>query len=246
MFLQDMFRCYRSVRKSLKRMTGNGMAHALRDELTKRLYETADGTFAELAYVLTAEGWTWFSTRRKKANAGNPAAAPSAKIAAMRCAIDNKVEAMRGELNRICTYSNPGEEIKLGQLFDEYLEDTTGPDPDRKILSWWAALRSRDERLFHFATAAWLMPQMPASESAAERAFSVFEALFPRCRVAAGASLLTAELRIRLEQVYDGAKAKAAADWDVGIKARKEQAMFQMVPELDKRRKPGCDKSYKK
>jgi hypothetical protein len=105
---------------AVNRHHSDAFPHTLRDDLANRIpIRLVRGGSRQsrrwAGQVMSAEGWTSFTTRRKKANAGGLTAAPSAK--AKTCAIGNEVEAMRGELNRICTYSNLEEEIKLGRLY---------------------------------------------------------------------------------------------------------------------------------
>jgi hypothetical protein len=52
-------------------------------------------------------------------------------------------------------------------------EQGNGPERDYDLLKFWNVEADQDPYLFDFAKTVWLLLQIPASESAAERAFSV-------------------------------------------------------------------------
>jgi hypothetical protein len=97
--------------------------------------------------------------------------------------------------------TKPEADDALSLQFEEYLHRPQEPPNSMTPLAFWDQA-SCNSGLFLLARTAWLILQIPASEAAAERAFGVVQALFPRIRMSASQDLLNAELRIRLEQIY--------------------------------------------
>jgi hypothetical protein len=195
--LQDFYETFLQTSEALKGQAGHFPA-LMHVKLTKRVIRTADGYLAELGYVLTPTGFKWFKQRRT--NCGNVLDRPNNDTQFLRVQIDKEMARMRDwfvKLGQLFDFSND----QLGVQFEEYL-DGDGPPIDRKLLNYWLSVGNQDLEKFDFSRIAWLLIQVPAHEASAERAFSAFEALFPRVRMAATEELLAAELRIRLEQIY--------------------------------------------
>jgi hypothetical protein len=123
----------------------------------------------------------------------------------------------------MCQYLQLGDGEEVCKQFDDFL-DGPGPERGRYPLRYWAALSDEHPDKFAFAKTAWVILQIPASESAAERAFSVFEGLFPRCRMGSSLPLLGAELRVRLEQVYDLEAVRILREWETARAKRSSES----------------------
>jgi hypothetical protein len=165
------------------------------------MHHPADGTLANLAFILTPRGFHWFQKQLADIRQVKPLEHPLETLRLARVQLNKQIEEMRHELSQTCSHFG----LNTGTLaadFDHYL-DGSGPERARDLLKFWNVEADSESRLFDFAKIAWQLLQIPASESTAERAFSVLEALFPRCRAVSNAKLLEAELRIRLEQIYD-------------------------------------------
>jgi hypothetical protein len=199
-FLQDFYAIYVKTKLVLEKLKGNVFATQMIARLANRVLHTADGRLAEIAYLMTPEGFAWFAARRAEAHVGNFLERPSIDDLALRIQINKEIETMRSKLimaSELFGVPDPA----LGIHLDEYL-DGKGPPGNRDMKSYWRALADDEPDHFAFARIAWILLQIPAHEASAERAFSVFEALFPRVRMSASQHLLSAELRIRLEQLY--------------------------------------------
>jgi hypothetical protein len=83
--------------------------------------------------------------------------------------------------------------VKLENYFDGH-----GPERGCDLLKCWNSEADRDSEPFDIAKTAWLILQIPASESASECAFAFLQTLFPRYQTGCNDKLLEAELRIRL------------------------------------------------
>jgi hypothetical protein len=132
------------------------------------MHHTADATLAKLAFILTPRGFHWFKKQLAEVRQVKPLERPSETLRLARVQHNRQIEEMRHELSQMCSYSglNTG---TVGADFDHYL-DGGGPERACDLLKFWNAEADRELRLFDFAKTAWLLFQIPASESAAERA----------------------------------------------------------------------------
>jgi len=125
--------------------------------------------------------------------------------------LNEEVAALRKELGRASVYFQLADE-NMGLFLDEYL-DSDGPEKGCSLLKFWEATADANPRWWNFAKTVWIILQIPASESAAERGFSIFQALWPRCRMSAREKLMEAELRIRLDHVYNHDVDRQTKEW---------------------------------
>jgi hypothetical protein len=155
------------------------------------MHHTADGTLAKLAFILTPRGFHWFQEQLATGRQATPLERASKTVRLARVQVYRQIEEMRQELLQMCSYFGLNTETVRAD-FDHY-RDGSGPERGCDLLKFWNAEADRESRLFDFVQTAWLLLQIPASEFAAERAFSVLEPLFPRCRAASNGKLLEAE-----------------------------------------------------
>jgi hypothetical protein len=188
---------YLVMTKELEDLTENEIAHHLRIALDERMHNTADGTLAKLSFVLTLRGFCWFQQQSQNVRQANFLQRPSETLRLARVQVNNQIKQMRHGLDHICSSFRLKNET-ADVDFESYL-DGNGPKRGCDLLKFWNTEADRDPDLFDFAKTVWLLLQIQASESAAERAFSVLQTMFPRCRALSNEKLLEAELRIQLE-----------------------------------------------
>jgi hypothetical protein len=181
------------------------------------MHHTADGRLAELAYLLTVDGFQWFRARCDRVKPRNPLQRPEESVLLERVRLHEEISALRAELISASAYFKLADD-KIGFVFDGHL-DGAGPEGGYSILKFWEATADAKPDWFSFAKTAWILLQIPASESAAERGFSIFQALRRRRRSGAKEALVAAELRVRLEHVCDRDLEQQTKDWE---KARAE------------------------
>jgi hypothetical protein len=181
----------------------NHTAVVVRKCLCFRFSTTADGVACMLSYILTPDGHIWMRVRLEPA--GYDAVADQserenlAEALADRAAMRKRIIAFTQE---ICTSADPAE---VGRGFDNFLQlDPVGFwEPGRPAPSRWRdekdlAAGGRGAFSVGFAYVAAILTQLPCSEAAAERMFSILKWVATKNRLSMESSLLRAIMLVRM------------------------------------------------
>ena len=186
----------------------NPYAAALAKLTNERFVSTGDGARCEAAYWLTPAGHAENAQYLRYVKWPKSAVPIDirARVAEF-CSAHLRVKAKIVEDARVIL---PTAAIELGAAetvgvqFDRYLEDANAwPKGSCEFDVWphgrWTGATDAAQQ---FASVAEVLTQLPASEAAAERLFSVFVALFNDRRLRANRDIVEAEMIIRMWQIY--------------------------------------------
>jgi hypothetical protein len=211
--LADFFVLQLACKAGWRRMGDGGNAIAV--ELL-RLYEhrfatTADSLLHELAYVFTPDGHRRFRLMKQQC------VAPIGKRTVSDWEVDvfaERLPKLTAKLIEMMTYLMPNRvsDDAIGRVLDAYLavgdfwspgeSFRTGWQNKRNKAIWSKKLRCGEQVWENLRETAMIITQMPASEAAAERLFSVLQYAFKRNRASALLDILDATLAIRMWQIY--------------------------------------------
>jgi hypothetical protein len=195
---------------------GNAIAEQLLHLYEARFTTTGDSLQNELAYVFTLEGHAHY--RAMLQHVGVPVDECVASGEAIE-AFSQRLPAVRAKMIELIRHMLPAStstDVELGSIFNAYLACSGFWSVGEDARTGWATKRARRagvwerqlgctrEVWLNFGAVAEILTQMPASEAAAERLFSVFDCVFKKNRMAAHLDLLNATLTIRprMWQIY--------------------------------------------
>jgi hypothetical protein len=204
--LQGLFLLHRELKATWTALAkdGNDYARQFKDILVKRFETTADGVLLQLSYFLTPAGHHEFQPL-VECLTQQPAGLTAERVAVIR-EFAIQLPAMRERFLERAAYLFPSAPVdQVGSLFDEYARTLGFWRPGEQFVLGWGQRRwayDAGSAQFVFAATSEILTQLPASEAAAERLFSVFEYLFNKQRMSAGTDLIHAEMMIRMLQLY--------------------------------------------
>jgi hypothetical protein len=189
-----------------KRGAGNAIASQL-----LRFATTGDSLLHELAYVFTPDGHARFQMMKRQCVPPVVERAVSDEGVDVFC---ERLAKLVGKLIEMMNYMLPKDasDEAMGHVFDNYLACDQFWGPGENFRTGWLNKRNKilwsgklhcDVNLWSdFREIAMIITQMPASEAAAERLFSILQCAFNKDRVSALLDILDATLAIRMWQVH--------------------------------------------
>ena len=203
--LQRMHAMRRELQSQWNAMAdrGNRFAKIFLRNVEERFTATADGARCELAWFLTRDGHAHaaqFIPFLKREPADLPAAQRD-EMPAFSASL-RRVKAKLLDDAKVVMPTAKGSD--LASEFVLYLQTPTPFGETESEFDVWPDLRlnattATGKLLATFAT---VITQLPASEAAAERLFSIFQCLFDSRRLSSGIDLIEADMIIRMWQVY--------------------------------------------
>jgi hypothetical protein len=205
---QRAFVLKRDLQLQWQALRPNPYAAALEKLTNERFVSTGDGARCEAAYWLTPAGHAENAQYLQYVKWAKPAVPVDLRARVTEfCGAHLRVKAKIVEDARIIL---PTAAIELGAAeamgiqFDRYLEDANAwPKGSSEFDVWphrrWTGATDAAQQV---ASVAEVLTQLPASEAAAERLFSVFVALFNDRRLRANRDIVEAEMIIRMWQIY--------------------------------------------
>jgi hypothetical protein len=198
---------------------GNDVAGSFLGLYEQRFTTTGDSLQNELAWVFTPEGHADYHALRIQIDM------PSGEWTVDAQVIDRfaqRLPEVRAKMIQLVEHMFPAKIVGgiaerragLGRLFDAYVDCSDFWSDGENARSGWATkgarragiweqtLRCNRSDWLDFVRIASLLTQMPASEAAAERLFSVFDCVFKKNRMSSHIELLDATLMIREWQIY--------------------------------------------
>ena len=191
---------------------GSPLSKHLCKLMKQRFRDTADGTLMKLAHLFSLKAINKFREKFELLYSWRP----EDLVSPRRAALNDKREKLTKKFTQLAQYWGvTGAETAMPILFSVFLgnlvRDRLGRTEDVEV--FYQNLLDQDYttegdkpvniKWQGFASVAWRIAQLPASEAVAERVFSHLEVMLPARRARAKDDLIAAQMTIRMQQVFD-------------------------------------------